>query len=423
MKQYENKRLNEAYFYKKLNNGLDVYVIEKAEFSTSSCFLGTKFGSIHLNQVINGINKQFHSGIAHFLEHKMFESKTGDVLELFTDLDCSANAYTSFLETVYYFTTVSNQLEKGLNLLLDFVQKLEINEESVDKEKEIIVQEVLMYKNNPNARLLQETMKSVFHNYGTKEDIGGEIEDIRAITKQELEDCYYANYHPSNMVLVVLSPFSYNEIISIIEKNQNSKTFLPIDCNNVEVNEPKTVKRDYFHFKMNVEKTKISYAIKLNHTFENVIEMLKFEQGLKFAFEMLFTSLNPEYQTWIDQHLINDYFDYEIDVQKNHQLLIFFNETEDEHFFKEFIDKQLKNFSFTEDKMVKLKRRYLSKYFKTFNNIEHYGYEFSRCVLEGVDLFTLQSILESITLEDIYHSMEKISTLHHSLIKLTKETR
>lgn len=417
MKKNINTFLDEAYYHYLLDNGLNVYIIEKEDFSKSCCYFATNFGSLNLKQKINGEIVEFHSGIAHFLEHKLFESENLDIIDQFSSLDAQVNAYTSYNETVYYFSTITNDLKSSLNLLLDFVQNFNVSEKGVEKEKDIIIQEVLMYKNNPNYRLFSESLNSLYHHNYIKDDIGGSVEDIKAISKKELEKCYYANYHPCNMVLVIVSPFKHQDIIKIVKDNQNKKTFKNINVINIKNDEPETTVNEYKEIIMPIETQKCCYGLKLNIKINNS-EYFKLEQIFKMAFEMIFSELNSNYQKWIDDLIINNFFSYYIDINTNNQMLLFTNETRDHLSFKKFIDDKLLNYTFDENKMIKLKRRYLGSLFSVFDNIDRYANKFTDNILNKKSLFECLNLINSIQIEDLYKAMELINLDNYSLIKI-----
>ena len=146
MKFVENKRYKESYVEEVLDNGLHVVLWQKPDYEKSLFMLATPLGAMDIKQIDeHGNTIEYPAGIAHFLEHKMFEMKDGDVMDMFSSMGANVNAFTSYTETAYYFTTTAD-VKEPLNLLLDFVQTLEINEESVEKEKGIIIQELHMYK-------------------------------------------------------------------------------------------------------------------------------------------------------------------------------------------------------------------------------------------------------------------------------------
>ena len=227
-KHYE-AYFDETYYTETLANGLKVIIFHKPEFSTSVCAFGTPYGALKINEQFNGKEYHFHPGVAHFLEHKLFEAKGDDMMTLFSSLGANVNAFTSYHETVYYFSKTGEDIKQCLELLLGFVQELDITPESVEKEKGIIAQEVAMYDQVPDSKLLHEAYKALYHHYPLKYDIGGDKKGIYAIDKEELDECYRINYHPVNMSLVITTPLDPKKIMNIVRKNQLKKDFAKAD--------------------------------------------------------------------------------------------------------------------------------------------------------------------------------------------------
>src|SRR5690606_28110712 len=163
-------------------------------------------------------------GIAHFLEHKMFEKEQGDVFQQFSKQGASANAFTSFTRTAYLFSS-TNEVEKNLITLLNMVQEPYFTEKSVEKEKGIIGQEIRMYDDNPDWRLFFGTIENMFHHHPVKIDIAGTVESISHITADLLYECYNTFYHPSNMLLFLVGPVDPDKMINLIHENQSSKKY------------------------------------------------------------------------------------------------------------------------------------------------------------------------------------------------------
>ena len=275
MNKHYNKVFDETYYTETLDNGLKIFVFYKPEFNTTVCAFGTPYGALKINEKFKGKEYHFNPGIAHFLEHKLFESKGDDMTNAFSAMGASVNAFTSYRETVYYFSKTGKDIEEPLNLLLDFVQELNISEESVEKEKGIIAQEVSMYQQIPDQRLLNETYKCLYHNFPMKYDIGGDRKSVYAISKDELEQCYKINYHPSNMVVCVTTPIDPKKIIKIIANNQKQKSFKkvnkPIIC---DEKEPLEVVKKRYKFKMPVSTNKHIFAYKIKPNFKDINDAL-----------------------------------------------------------------------------------------------------------------------------------------------------
>ena len=161
MKKTVEPRFDETFYSETLENGLKLIIWHKPLFTSTSCIFATPYGALdHCQKLEDGTIIEDPSGIAHFLEHKMFESEHGDVMNDFSEMGANVNAYTSYTETCYTFSTSQQDISKPLNLLLDFVQELNISDESVEKEKGIIIQELAMYQQMPDSRLFFETFKA-----------------------------------------------------------------------------------------------------------------------------------------------------------------------------------------------------------------------------------------------------------------------
>lgn len=211
--------MREEYFYMKHPSGLDIYVHPKKDYNSNYAVLGTNFGSIN-----NRFRKQGESsytvvpdGIAHYLEHKLFESKEGDAFELFAKTGASANAYTSFEKTAYLFSCTGN-FEESLNILLDFVQSPYFTEKNVEKERGIIGQEIKMYEDSPEWKVLINLLGAMYKNHPVKNDIAGSVESIAKITPQMLYECYNTFYNLHNMALCVVGNVNPETVFTVADK-------------------------------------------------------------------------------------------------------------------------------------------------------------------------------------------------------------
>ena len=198
----ENKAINEKYYYKKHKSGLDVYVYPK-EFGTSYAAFATKFGSCEREFECDGKHIVLPDGVAHFLEHKMFENPDGrDTFELYAKTGASANAYTTNNRTVYLFSAADNVYE-SLKILLGFVTEPYFTDKTVAKEQGIIGQEIKMYDDSPEWQLYSGMLNGLYVNNPVRVDIAGTVETIARITPEVLFDAYNTFYNLDNMALVV----------------------------------------------------------------------------------------------------------------------------------------------------------------------------------------------------------------------------
>ena len=198
----ESRKLREKVFYLKHSSGLDIYVAPKKGYSSQYAIFGTKYGSIDNLFDEGGTQTAVPEGIAHFLEHKLFESEDGDAFSRFAKTGASANAYTSFDRTCYLFSCTS-EFRASLEILLDFVQKPYFTDKTVRKEQGIIGQEIRMYDDDPNWQVFFGLLRSLYKKHPVRTDIAGTVESIAQITPELLYKCYHSFYNLNNMVLCV----------------------------------------------------------------------------------------------------------------------------------------------------------------------------------------------------------------------------
>ncbi len=421
MKIVENKRYKERYAEEVLENGLHVVLWHKPDYEKSLFMLGTPLGAMDISQIDEQGNViEYPAGIAHFLEHKMFEMKDGDVMDMFSSMGANVNAFTSYTETVYYFSTTAD-VKKPLNLLLDFVQSLEINEKSVEKEKGIIIQELHMYKEMSDSRLLMETFSSLYQTHPLRYDIGGDDESVSQTTLKQLQDCYRYNYHPSSMVLVGVSKEDPAKLLEWIKENQNNKTFPKIsNVKRMPCSEPKEVSRKEYRFTMDVSEDKISYAYKLSGI-KDIYERSKAEWCIKIMLDAVFSSLNPEFQNWIDEGIINDYVGSEVDLGEDYGMLMFYGETAKKDAFLKVVQDSMRKIAdadISEELLEQLKHRYFGQAIRSLNSFDDIAISYIRSYFDHADFFKLLDIIYEITLDDIKQVCSTISLEHSCLVEL-----
>ena len=212
------EKLGETLYEYVHESGLKVLFVKKPGYNKKTAMFGTNYGSIDNVFKVQGSDKEIvvPDGIAHFLEHKLFEQEDGNMLDKFSKLGASPNAFTSFNQTVYYFSC-ADLFEENFRMLLSYVQNPWLTDENVEKEKGIIGQEIRMYEDNPNWRVFFNLLDCLYVNHPVKLDIAGSIESISKITKELLYDCYHTFYTPSNMVVVVVGDLVPEEVFSIVE--------------------------------------------------------------------------------------------------------------------------------------------------------------------------------------------------------------
>jgi predicted Zn-dependent peptidase len=404
-----------------LENGLTVYIVQKKDTKTQTAFFAVPFGGLNLCQYVAHEVIQYPAGIAHFLEHKLFEDYKGlDVMQQFTKRGAQVNAFTSHNETVYYFRTSRLNFKYELNLLLDFVQSFSITEEAVEKEKGIITQELKMYQQIPEQRLILETYRSLFHHHPIREDIGGDEESIQRITKKILEACHAVNYQPKQSVLVVITSKSAEEVLNWIQTNQARKVFRPAqETSTIYPEELKTVHREHYIFDMDIQSTKMTLSYKLNLSNPDHLINLHHEWSLRFLLELKFTAINEAYQSWIVEHRIHDYFGFDLDVNPSMAFVLFFIEGEDELDFQTLITSTLaQSIDPYKENIALLKRRYIAQMIRSFDDHDDYALSLIRSDFLQIPLDASISVIEAIELNDLIEMQERIIQSPTVLVKM-----
>ena len=424
MKKFYNEILNETSYTETLDNGLSLVVLHKEKNVNTSAYLAFPYGSLNINQVSdNGEVTSFNPGLAHFLEHKLFENHNGmDVMERFSELSCNVNAFTSYNETVYYFNTARQDIQEPLDLLLDFVQELNITEASVEKEKKIIIEELHMYHQMPESRLMYETFQALYHSHPVKFDIGGSDESVMAITREELEQCYRLNYHPSKSILVIVTSLDPESVCALVKANQAKKQFsLPIKLSDVKADEPDDVVSTEKIVPMDIQSSKMTYAFKLKPQALTELQSATLEWQLKMGMELLFTSLNPDYENWIRSGLIHDYFGYDIEINTDYWYAMFYGETEDKEAFVSLIDRVLSSdIKPLLPYLKQLKRRYLSYTYRLMDDQDDYAIHYLRNAFFKLSIEDTIRIIDELSEESVLKAMETLKTDKRSVVIIQK---
>ncbi|MFI3307488.1 MAG: pitrilysin family protein [Mycoplasmatota bacterium] len=321
--QYELKL-----YFAKLENGLELYVIPKNDINNVTATLVSKYGSNKIEFIPNNKKEYIKvpTGVAHFLEHKMFEQEDGlDPFEFFTNNGVDCNASTNYDVTSYYFSG-TNKYEENLNYLLDYVQSPYFVKESIEKEKGIITQELKMYLDDPAWALNDGLFKNTFNVFPQKNPIGGSIEDVNSTTVEDLYNCYNTFYHPSNLFLVVVGNVDKDTVFNLVKENQDKKTFeTQKEIVTKEYNEEEHVALVYEEKKMEVVIPKFSknYKIKINKETdkEKLRKYTNYMLKTKFGETSLFLEKLKE------KKYINTNIDFSVDDISDYLIINFEGET------------------------------------------------------------------------------------------------
>ncbi|MCD7951054.1 MAG: insulinase family protein [Erysipelotrichaceae bacterium] len=406
MEIIRDKNLQENLYYEQMTNGLKVYLLPKPGFSKTYGLFSTKFGSIDTTFVPLNEDKiiTVPDGVAHFLEHKMFEMSDGDASDKFAALGANTNAFTSSTRTAYLFNTTSHENE-CIELLLDFVQDIYLTDENVEKEKGIINQEIGMYDDDPDWRCYFGSIQNLYNNHPVKIDIAGTVETVLTINKEILEKCYHTFYHPNNMMLFVVGNIDASSTMNLIRDNQNKKQFdKPQKIIRKEIIEPNHVpiKENTLH--MDVIMPKIIVSIKVNDILYDSKLKLKRELAMNVLLDLLFAKSSNIYETWSREGIINDSFSANFTQERDYSFIQIGGDSEKPDELKNKIYNLVENmdsYIVNEKDFERVKKKNIGQLIGIYNSPESIASMFSRYYFEGSLLFDLIHTLNDLTLADI----------------------
>lgn len=402
MDKWVYSSIDEEVYHKVLPNGLNVYLIKKAGYKEKCAFFGTRFGSFQTGDYLIDDKGEKHlvvGGIAHFLEHRLFDYYKGNVMDLYDELGAYTNAFTSYNKTVYYFSTLDN-FEECLNLLLDFPSVFEMSEEAVNKEKDIIVQELLMYKDMPDQKIFDKTMNNLYFEHPIRFDVGGEPSEVRETTRDLLKLCHQTFYSPSNMNLVVVGDIDIDKTMELIENNQKGKTFDTSKHEEKVMNEDYSkVKKEEETFSENINNSKLMIAYKIKPFGVNRV---KEQLCLEFISSLLFSSSTDFYDTLIKEELANN-VEGEVLSYKDVTSLIFACDVNDEDKVKQMVKDRVNNAIslFNEKDLDNIKKSEVSFIIRSCNSCVNLAKYFAMYLFEDANYLDLVDVIKSITVEDL----------------------
>lgn len=402
----ENKAIDEKYYYIKHKSGLRVYVIPK-NHGTGYAVFGTNFGSIDNCFVLDGKKITLPDGIAHFLEHKLFENEDGiDTFKKYAEYGASANAYTSSDKTVYLFSATEN-MKESLEILLDFVTHPYFTDETVAKEQGIIGQEIRMYDDNPAWRLYFNMLTALYHKHPARIDTAGTVETIAEITPEKLYAAYNTFYNLNNMALCVCGDVSPELVLEVCDKCLEKAP--QVAPERIFPEEPTSVYQKEITQKLVVSMPMFSVGVKDNDVCDGNA-LAKKQAELEIILELMFGKASPFYTRLYENGLINQSFSAGYEAHTNFGFCeIAGYSSEPDKVYAEIlseIEKYRKN-GFDNEDFERIKRMFYASNIRIFNSTDGISNEFLSCLFHGYDMLDYPEIISSVTMEDINARFEK----------------
>lgn len=385
-----------------LPNGMKVILIHKKNFTRSLFMIGIPAGSTNLVDQIGDRQVVHPQGCAHYLEHQMFRLHGEDVTYALAAARAKTNAATSYDETCYYVWTNADPYTP-LGLLIDFVQTLDITGQSVEKEKGIILSEYDQYNQDPESRLLTETFRCLYQAHPMREDILGRPEDIQAMTPEDLQAFYETWYDPSQLVLVGVTGHELNPIFEFIEKKEEQFVSRSL-CRAVKVipQEPAEVAEKKKAIKLDVDLSYACLGVKLPAVPESPAVITRNDYMLNLWLAGTFSSMNPEFQQWLDSHLVGSMSGAEADVARDHAYILIYAQTDDPKRYFEVMKTTLeKKRPLSPEAFESLLIREKASSIRLADRFEGLASQLVEGFFTGSDPLDDLAILNSITLEDL----------------------
>ena len=397
MQIIESNKIKEKAYIENLENGMKVIIIPKPNLEKKYIIWGTHFGSIDNKFVMpnTGEEVSIPDGVAHFLEHKMFEQPNGtNSLDTLMALGLDANAYTTNDHTAYLFEC-SNNFYEGLDELMDYVQHPYFTDQNVEKERGIIGQEIGRYDDEPSWKLYINLMDCLYKNNPVKLDIAGTVESISNITKETLYDCYNTFYHPSNMIMCISGNFEPEKIVEEVKKRLLPKEKI----GKIERIYPE--KEYTINKKNNEQKMEVNIPIFMI----GYRDILENEDNVKkqIAIEIILNSLigksSKLYQNLYNEGLIMVPFDFYDEFSNEYSHVVIGGQSENPEKINEKIVKTLETESVSSEDFERNKKALYGEYVSEYDDVETIGRIFLQDSIKGINSLDYIDAFSKITLD------------------------
>ena len=421
MQKIENKKINECVYTEILDNGMKIMIIPKHNTKKKYIIWGTKFGSIdnHFIEPKTGKEIQVPDGVAHYLEHKMFEQENGvDSLYKLMALGLDANAYTTNDHTAYLFGGTNNFYE-GLDELMDYVQHPYFTDQNVEKERGIIGQEIGRYDDEPSWKLYINLMDCLYKNNPVKLDIAGTVKSISKITKEILYDCYNTFYHPSNMTMCISGDFEPEEIVQEVKKRLLPKEKM------------EKIKRIYPESEKNINKKYNEQNMEVNIPLFMIgyLDVLENENKLKkqIAIEIILNSLigrsSKLYQKLYNEGLLISPLEFYDEYSDEYSHVVIGGQSEKTEKINDEIKGTLQNENISIEDFDRNKKVLYGEYVAQYDDVETIGRTFLQDSMRGINTLEYINAFEQIDIEYVQKIQKDLFKENMSAISIIRKEK
>lgn len=426
MNKIELRGLDTYVYTEVLESGLQIFVVPNENVNKTYVTYSTKLGSVYDEFVPIG-EKDFIKvplGVAHFLEHKVFEQEDGtDPFEFFSSHGASANANTSNYKTTYLFQT-TDDVKENLEYLLHYVESPYFTDENVEKEKGIIEQELLMYADDPYNVLYEMTLYNTFVEHPMKYSVGGTVESIRKITKEDLYTCYNTFYHPSRMFVVVTGNVKPEEIINIICEHESKRSISPAEPVKIKlVDEPDEVFKNHEERVMEVSIPKVTVAYKIRLDAFNDLSLRDIKIYLSQLFSLQFSDTSLYVEELKKKELIDDSFAINTVYTDTHAVIMISNETNYVNEVVKAIQEGVKQLLVTEEEVERMKKTLISSQIYMSDNIFRMNNFIMNCMIQDGEINTNKvEEIKKMNLKDMEYVLNNLD-LSNSTVSVIQTPR
>lgn len=420
IKEIKSDELSEKYYEIDHSSGLKIYVMPKENYSSSYAVFGTRYGSID-TKFKRSDSEQWTivpEGIAHFLEHKLFESEELDAFARYAKTGASANAYTSFDKTCYLFQCSGN-FEASLEILLDFVTHPYFTKETVEKEQGIIGQEITMYYDVAGWMSTFNLLRLLYKNHPVRIDIAGTVESISQITDKLLYDCYNTFYNLNNMCLAIVGDVDAGKVLELCDKML--KKAQPLSIERSFEAEPREIVGDYTEYNLAMSMPVFSFGYK--EKCESLIQDIKRIIEVNVLLEILAGDTSELYNSLFEKGLINTSFSKEYFIGYGYEAVMFDGEsTNPQAVAKEIKDAvaRLKKNGIDDEQFEAARRSLYGREIMEYNDIDAIANGFVNAYFNGYSVFDAFEIYKSITKEDVEACLANMMQEEYSALSVVK---
>ena len=414
-----SERFGEQYSLIHHPSGLDILVWKMENYSTTEALFATRYGSVNtcFKTAKTGDFIEVPEGIAHYLEHKLFENEDTDVFDLYAATGANANAFTSFDETAYTFSTTQNW-DKALEILLDFVQKPYFTQENVDKEQGIIAQEIKMGLDSPFRKSYFNLLAALYKEHPVKIDIAGTVESIAKITPELLYDCYNTFYNLHNMVLSIAGNVDEDKVIEICDRLLKPAEELKLECKFPE--EGSGVVTHRITDKVPIGRPIFDIGFK-----SEPCSGLEYERRVVIArmvMQLIFGSASPLYKQLFDDGLINSQSGFSVfSGSGSYFSCIFSGESKDpDEVYKRLLAEieRVKKEGFDRETFELIKKSRYGSMVRALGNVETLADGMVDSYFNGTSVFDEAEALAAVTMEDCTAALDTMFSEENSAISI-----